>query len=72
MTQTDPALLTAALIRCASVTPEEGGALVLLQSELEAAGFDCTRVDRGGISNPMILSAHRSRTASCTGAARRT
>ena len=51
MTQTDPALLTAALIRCASVTPEEGGALVLLQSELEAAGFDCTRVDRGGISN---------------------
>ena len=28
---TDPAALTAALIRCPSVTPVEGGALVLLQ-----------------------------------------
>ena len=52
MTQTiDPAELTARLIRCASVTPEEGGALVLLHQMLEAAGFDCTRVDRGGVSN---------------------
>ncbi|PHP28363.1 succinyl-diaminopimelate desuccinylase [Limimaricola cinnabarinus] len=48
---TDPAELTARLIRCASVTPEEGGALVLLQEMLERAGFDCTRVDRGGVSN---------------------
>ncbi|EYD73093.1 succinyl-diaminopimelate desuccinylase [Limimaricola hongkongensis] len=48
---TDPADLTARLIRCASVTPEEGGALVLLQGMLEQAGFDCTRVDRGGIAN---------------------
>ncbi|MGR3591166.1 MAG: succinyl-diaminopimelate desuccinylase [Limimaricola soesokkakensis] len=48
---TDPADLTARLIRCASVTPDEGGALVLLQGMLEAAGFDCTRVDRGGIAN---------------------
>ncbi|MCP1167435.1 succinyl-diaminopimelate desuccinylase [Limimaricola litoreus] len=47
----DPAELTARLIRCASVTPEEGGALVLLQEMLEQAGFDCTRVDRGGVSN---------------------
>ena len=47
----DAADLTARLIRCASVTPEEGGALVLLQSVLEAGGFTCTRVDRGGVSN---------------------
>ena len=47
----DPAALTADLIRCASVTPVEGGALVLLQDLLEGAGFACTRVDRGGIAN---------------------
>ncbi|MEY4304565.1 MAG: hypothetical protein RIT52_740 [Pseudomonadota bacterium] len=47
----DPADLTAALIRCNSVTPAEGGALVLLQDLLESAGFACTRVDRGGIAN---------------------
>ncbi|RLK00491.1 succinyl-diaminopimelate desuccinylase [Ruegeria conchae] len=48
---TDPVELTANLIRCPSVTPEEGGALVLLQRELADAGFECTRVDRGGVSN---------------------
>ncbi len=47
----DPANLTAALIRCPSVTPEEGGALRLLADLLKGAGFDCTRVDREGISN---------------------
>jgi len=47
----DPVALTAALVRCPSVTPAEGGALVLLQDLLTAAGFDCTRVDRGGIAN---------------------
>ncbi len=47
----DPARLTADLIRCASVTPAEGGALVLLQALLSDAGFDCTRVDRNGIAN---------------------
>ena len=51
MTATDPALLTARLIRCNSVTPAEGGALVLLQEVLEGAGFECHRVDRGGIAN---------------------
>lgn len=48
---TDPVELTAELIKCASVTPAEAGALVLLQQRLEAAGFECTRVDRNGISN---------------------
>ena len=51
MTPTDPADLTARLIRCRSVTPEEGGALALLAEVLGDAGFDCTRVDRGGIAN---------------------
>lgn len=48
---TDPVQLTADLIRCPSVTPDEGGALVLLQDLLTQAGFDCTRVDRGETAN---------------------
>ncbi|HRK42264.1 MAG TPA: succinyl-diaminopimelate desuccinylase [Gemmobacter sp.] len=47
----DPVQLTADLIRCPSVTPVEGGALVLLEQLLSEAGFACTRVDRGGVSN---------------------
>ena len=49
--ETDPVALTASLIRCASVTPVEGGALMLLEGMLTTAGFTCTRVDRGGVSN---------------------
>jgi succinyl-diaminopimelate desuccinylase len=48
---TDAALLTAALIRCPSVTPAEGGALVVLERMLAEAGFACTRVDRNGTAN---------------------
>ncbi|MEM9437284.1 MAG: succinyl-diaminopimelate desuccinylase [Pseudomonadota bacterium] len=48
---TDPVELTAALVRCPSVTPVEGGALELLQEHLGAAGFLCMRVERGGVSN---------------------
>lgn len=47
----DPIDLTARLVRCASVTPEEGGALAVLEDVLSAAGFTCTRVDRGVVSN---------------------
>lgn len=47
----DPVDLTARLVRCPSVTPDEGGALVLLENLLGPAGFECTRVDRGGVSN---------------------
>lgn len=50
-TPLDPVALTADLIRCASVTPEEGGALQLLARVLAEAGFDCQRVDRGGTAN---------------------
>ncbi|TCP38993.1 succinyl-diaminopimelate desuccinylase [Rhodovulum marinum] len=48
---TDPVALTAELIRCPSVTPSEGGALRLLETRLAAAGFECHRVDRGGVAN---------------------
>ncbi|WP_296643735.1 succinyl-diaminopimelate desuccinylase [Roseinatronobacter sp.] len=47
----DPVALTADLVRCPSVTPEEGGALVLLEKMLTKAGFACTRVDRNGTAN---------------------
>jgi len=48
---TDPVALTADLIRCPSVTPEAVGAIELLADRLGAAGFDCHRVDRGGVPN---------------------
>lgn len=47
----DPVRLTADLVRCPSVTPEEGGALRLLDTVLTGAGFECCRVDRGGVAN---------------------
>ena len=47
----DPVALTAELVRCPSVTPEEGGALQVLERLLTGAGFACTRVDRGGVPN---------------------
>ncbi len=51
MTAIDPIQLTADLIRCPSVTPNEGGAITLLQDLLTQHGFTCTRIERGGISN---------------------
>ena len=48
---TDPVALTADLVRCASVTPVEGGALTLLENLLTGAGFTCFRCDRNGIAN---------------------
>lgn len=47
----DPIALTADLIRCPSVTPVEGGALVLLDDLLSGVGFDTWRVDRNGTPN---------------------
>ncbi len=47
----DPVALTGDLIRCASVTPAEGGALLLLEALLTKGGFTCVRVDRGAVSN---------------------
>ncbi|MCC6002708.1 MAG: succinyl-diaminopimelate desuccinylase [Pararhodobacter sp.] len=47
----DPVDLAARLVRCPSVTPQDAGALSLVQACLEAAGFECHRADRGGIAN---------------------
>jgi len=47
----DPIALTQNLVKCPSVTPDEAGALVLLQDLLTASGFDCVRVDRNGTPN---------------------
>ena len=51
MAEMDAVALTAALIRCPSVTPVEAGTLTLLEGILREAGFECTRVDRGGVCN---------------------
>ena len=51
MPAVDPVALTADLVRCASVTPADEGAMDILHRLLSDAGFDCTRVDRGGIAN---------------------
>ncbi len=40
----DPVELARALIRCRSVTPEEGGALSVLEGVLRPAGFACHRL----------------------------
>lgn len=40
----DPVRLTADLVRCPSVTPDEGGALTLLEGVLKPAGFACHRL----------------------------
>jgi len=40
----DPVAIAADLLRCPSVTPEEGGALVYLEAVLKRAGFEAHRV----------------------------
>jgi succinyl-diaminopimelate desuccinylase len=47
----DPVRLTADLVRCASVTPADAGALALVARVLGEAGFACRRIDRGGVAN---------------------
>ncbi|MFQ5959098.1 MAG: succinyl-diaminopimelate desuccinylase [Alphaproteobacteria bacterium] len=44
MEHVDPVELTAALIRCPSVTPEDAGALGVLEAALEGLGFACHRL----------------------------
>lgn len=41
---TDPLPLARDLIRCRSVTPDDGGALAVLERALTALGFTCTRL----------------------------
>ncbi|NEK21424.1 succinyl-diaminopimelate desuccinylase [Sulfitobacter sp. JBTF-M27] len=51
MAPIDPVDLTAKLVRCASVTPANDGALEILETLLSDAGFNCAWADRGGIRN---------------------
>ena len=51
MSAIDPIDLTAKLVRCASVTPANDGALEILEELLKDAGFDCAWANRGGIKN---------------------
>jgi succinyl-diaminopimelate desuccinylase len=53
-TSADPVALTQALVRCPSVTPEEGGALGFLQSVLEPAGFECHRMTFSAPGTPDV------------------
>jgi succinyl-diaminopimelate desuccinylase len=50
----DPVHLAQALIRCRSVTPQEGGALSLLESVLEPAGFACHRLEMRAPGTPDV------------------
>ncbi len=50
----DPVAAAAELIRCPSVTPEEGGALTLLQGALEALGFQCWRLPFSDADTPDV------------------
>lgn len=50
----DPVAVAADLIRCPSVTPEEGGALDLLQALLEPMGFACHRLRFEASGTPTI------------------
>ncbi len=47
----DPLFLAQALIRCASVTPEDAGAQAVLAAALERLGFAVTRLRFGDIEN---------------------
>ena len=51
MQPVDPVALTAELVRCPSVTPEDAGALDILHDLLSSTGFECAWADRGGIRN---------------------
>jgi len=51
MQPVDPVALTAELVRCPSVTPEDAGALDILHDLLSSAGFECAWADRGGVRN---------------------
>jgi succinyl-diaminopimelate desuccinylase len=50
----DPLALAQALIRCPSVTPEEGGALSFLEGVLQPAGFACHRLTMSGPGTPDV------------------
>lgn len=50
----DPVELTQALVRCASITPHEAGALSLLERVLAPAGFECHRLTMTAAGTPDV------------------
>ena len=52
--ETDPLPILEALIRCPSVTPEEGGALTYLDRLLATHGFHCERLAFASADSPEI------------------
>jgi succinyl-diaminopimelate desuccinylase len=48
---TDPVKLAQDLIRCPSVTPEDAGALAVLEAALKPLGFTCHRLAFGDVEN---------------------
>lgn len=50
----DPVALAQALIRCQSVTPDEGGALQLMEDVLKPYGFECHRMTMREAGTPDI------------------
>lgn len=50
----DPIAIAQALIRCPSVTPEDGGALSVLQSTLESLGFSVQRLRFEDVDTPDV------------------
>ena len=51
MASIDPVQLTADLVRCASVTPADDGALDIVHDVLSGAGFECAWANRGEVRN---------------------
>jgi succinyl-diaminopimelate desuccinylase len=46
------------LIACRSITPSDDGCLDLIAARLSAAGFNCERIDRGGVRNLWARHGH--------------
>ncbi|MEQ1868660.1 MAG: succinyl-diaminopimelate desuccinylase [Vicinamibacterales bacterium] len=47
----DTLILAKELVACRSLTPDDDGALALIERRLSNAGFLCERIERGGVSN---------------------
>ncbi len=54
MKKTDPIALLQNLIRCPSITPNDAGVLASLESVLEPAGFECTRLTFSAPDTPDV------------------
>ncbi|WP_076399373.1 succinyl-diaminopimelate desuccinylase [Insolitispirillum peregrinum] len=58
---TDPLLLAQALIRCPSVTPDDAGAIAVLETALTRLGFRCHRLTFSADGTPDIVNLYARR-----------